>query len=153
MSLVVLEEKTLLSWYSVFKFKESNSQRKRKSPRKRTIEVEPIEESSESEFEDDFEDDDDIIEIETTNICENCRDQETEIEMLKRRISEMEVENKSLKEEVEHLRAKKANIERRIFSYNNISADPKLFRKIARFEREEFVVLLDFLNPGNNNEK
>ena len=56
----------------------------------------------------------------------------------------MEVENESLKEEVEHLRPEKANIEKRIFSYNNISADPKFFRKITGFEKEEFVVLLDF---------
>ena len=77
---------------------------------------------------------------------------ETEIEMLKRRSSEMEVENDSLKEEVEHLRAGKANIETRIFIYNNICADPKLFRKITEFEKEEFVLLLVFLNPGNNNE-
>ena len=35
-----------------------------------------------------------IIENEATNICENCRDQEAEIEMLKRRISEMDVESR-----------------------------------------------------------
>ena len=72
--------------------------------------------------------------------------------MSKRSISAMEVENDSLKEEVEHLRAEKANIDTKIFSYNNVCADPKLFRKITGFEKEKFVVLLDFFNPGNNNE-
>ena len=139
---------------SIFKFKESVPPKKRKPPPIRI--VEPIEESSESEFEDDYS----VVGVVVdSHSCQSCRDREAEIERLKEKIHKLGAENKSVKEQLSNLQTENTfieekfkSIETRIFNYKNVSADPKLFRKMTGFETEEFSSLLDFLNPGNKNE-
>ena len=85
--------KTLIpgSLPSIFKFKESSPQKKRKSPPKRIVE-----ESSESEFEEDDWDDMGVV----VHSCDSCRGHEDEIEKLKEKILNLEAENKYIKEQL-----------------------------------------------------
>ena len=145
---------------SIFKFKIRSPKKKRKSPTKRSCS--PIEETSESEYEDDdeidgfspinyqFEEDaeplnenPDPVDYLDIHFC--CRDKSQEIERLKSRIKELETENASLCEENENLKKKK-------FNFENVSADPTFFKKITGIETDAFDHLYEFLNPGEKNE-
>ena len=98
---------------SIFKFRGSASPKKRKLPTKRVAST-PIEESSASEYEEEVDYlENDEIENDNIDCCEPCQYKNAEIERLRKRVNELEVENAYLKDEVDTLKPK-------IFDYKNI---------------------------------
>ena len=142
---------------SVFEFKETVTPVKRKAPTIRN--PEPIEESSESEFEDDIEEScvseyaDDIELHQEEDSCECCNKYLDEITQLKEKVAYLESENERLKSENEFNEEQRIYYEStRAFDYKNISKRPELFKKMTGFEKDVFNIMLEFLNVGENNE-
>ena len=143
---------------SVFKFKNRSPKKIRKLPTKRSLS--PIEETSESEYEDDdiadilpFDDESglniesfgsDSVDTGTVDYLDIhfcCREKNAEINRLKGRIDELD-------EEMKALQIKNEILAQREFNFKNVASDPTFFKKVTGIETDAFIDLYDFLNLG-----
>lgn len=128
---------------SVFDNRQMVTKPKRKSPTKRPP---PIEYSSESVYETDSSLDNELLNdyephFETSNTL-------SEVEILKLEVEKLKEREKQLQTENENLMFQATQLQGKLFTYENISKDKKLFQKTTGFSHETFQILMTFLNPG-----
>lgn len=151
--------KTLLkdSVPTIFKFKETNTNKKRKSPKKRALptvvetESESVYESSSSDFTENTDEQSSFFVPDVPNEFECLK---TENAMLKEKLSETV---KNFTEELNVCKEKfeSLKIDFEIFqkhhkySYDTISCDGNLFQKATGLTVKSFISLYTFLDPGD----
>ena len=128
---------------SIFTEVSSQSESKRKSPRKRPPPI--IDSSSESIIESDEENENEGQDL--FNPGEPFRI-ETKIERVKRENEEMKKQMRILQNKNESIEEEITKLQNRTYNYKNIGQNEEHFRKTTGLSVEKFNVLLEFLEPG-----
>jgi len=74
----------------------------------------------------------------------------SEIDILRQEINELKNDNIYLRNKVENLESKVKELQNNIYNYENISKDELLFKSETGLDTENFEILFNFLNPGEN---
>ena len=70
--------------------------------------------------------------------------------LLKEKVKVLEEENNKLEEELKCCNAYAGSLKSRLFSHGNFVTDKKLFRTTTGLDFEEFEILYEYLDPGEN---
>ena len=142
---------------SIYKFKQTTSEKKRKSPHKRLI---PTTTNSESDivFLPNIVDCDILPtdeEMSKTNeasrpVCERCEQLQLENKALKLQLEQLDKEKNKILEENRNLQIFNQSLNEKLFTFDNISKDEENFKSFTGIEVDKFRILFDYLDPGDH---
>lgn len=131
---------------SVFSFKEDKQTLKRKSPKKRLV----LPPNTDNESDIDMDIMPPFLDINQEDTCENCESYKFQITVLEKKLETSEQKAKELLEQNNNLEQKNNYLSNRLFTCNNYLKNGELFKSATGIEKEKFMILYEYLDPGEN---
>ena len=88
------------------------------------------------------------FEHEEDKSCKGCENLISEKKIIQRKLDACNENCRSLLEENKNLKILNDNLKNRLFTYDNLQNDDKLFKSFTGIKKEKFDILYDYLDPG-----
>ena len=137
----------------MFIFNEERQVKKRKSPTNRVAVSSPSMKETDDDIDMDFDQEEPLAFedlLADDDSCEMCNEYSFQIKIVqqKRQISEQKVKN--LEEHILDLKKQNNSLSGRLFTSGNYMKNDKLFESATGIGKEKFIILSEYLDPGEN---
>ena len=138
---------------SVFIFNEERQVKKRKSPTNRVAVSSPSMKETDDDIDMDFDQEEPLVFedlLADDDSCEICNEYSFQIKIVQQKLQISEQKVKNLEEHILDLKKQNNSLSDRLFTSENYMKNDKLFESATGIGKEKFIILYEYLDPGEN---